>query len=302
RLHSLPNGVKDEVSDEKLYKRTNKYVLQSEDVTSVGNLTDMQYVSTAIIADAKNTPGDANVIGEYFVEGMNKEISRDSASTEVVNSGFVIYNGSVGNLVFGFQLGTYTDLAAAQADLAGTSLIYQLAEEQVYDLPNLRNLYSYDGSTTLIIEPAIEFEAIANSDGQVTIPNNSLTINYIESVQEKIVDGESISYIDAAYTEVNETTLGGLTEGKKYKVVYHYPQELTTLPELTITYPVNMAASLSDIYEIQKKLEKELGSVWITLLPLADKELSMYSIPLLTTETTTDLKNKINDILQVWKG
>lgn len=53
-----------------------------------------------------------------------------------------------------------------------------------------------------------------------------------------------------------------------------------------------------------KKLEKELGSIWITLLPLADKELTMYTLTLIpdpATVTTVDLDNKVNEILNVWR-
>jgi hypothetical protein len=154
-------------------------------------------------------------------------------------------------------------------------------------------------------EPAIRFEAIADENGQVTIPHTEYPINFIESVKEKIVDGDSISYIDASYSQVDDTTIGGLTYGKKYQVIYHYPAELTTGPEMTITYSVNIAASLQGVIEVQRRLQEELGSVWITLLPLADKELQMYMITEIATPatvTTEELGNKINEILSVWKG
>jgi hypothetical protein len=39
----------------------------------------------------------------------------------------------------------------------------------------------------------------------------------------------------------------------------------------------------------------------IALLGLADKELQMANVALLTTETTADLKNKINEVITIWK-
>jgi hypothetical protein len=153
-------------------------------------------------------------------------------------------------------------------------------------------------------EPAIRFEAIADENGQVTIPHTEYPINFIESVKEKIVDGDSISYIDASYSQVDDTTIGGLTYGKKYRIVYHYPAELTTGPIIEATYEINTAATIAGLLDVQRRLEKELGSVWVTLLPLADKELQMYAIstiPDTSTATTQELGDKINELINVWK-
>lgn len=303
-LHSLPNGTQDEITDDgKLIKRTKKYVLQASDISSLvtsWNSFDIVQITNDNWSDSVSFTAQ---YGGNIIFGQYPEITKDN-DDDPSKIGKFATNSDIAIRLY-VAKGTYADLASAQADLAGTTIIYQLAEEKPYDLIGVEDLYTFDGQTTIMWEPVIRFEAIADSNGQITIPDTNYPIDFIEKVEEKIVDENNISYIEGSYSQVDNSTIGGLTYGKKYRIVYHYPAELTTGPEMIITYPVNIAASLSDIYEIQRKLEEELGSVWITLLPLADKELGMYmiqSIEVPSSATTEDVANKINEILSVWKG
>ncbi len=311
KKNSLPNGVEDEISDDgKLVKRV------SNEITLDGSLAWEFHADDVGFKKVKVPILDTS----YLL--ANGICIKDSGVPLIVvtSSGFtwqpdIVEIGAANNYVYiaisDTDSGWAEDYIPTQADIQAYfnahpyTLIYQLAEEKVYDIPNFKDLYCYGPHTTIVIEPAIEFEQIADSNGQIIIPNSNLPINFIESVQEKIVDSESISYIDVSYSQVNTTTIGGLIYGKKYKVVYHYPWELTTIPTMTYRYPINMAATLQDVITIQQKLQKELGSVWITLLPLADKELEMYMITEIATPATAtseEIANKVNEILQVWKG
>jgi hypothetical protein len=300
-LHSLPNGVNDEVSDDgKLIKRvSDEYTLQSTDIIAVETFTtNVDVVKVQLPNDvvqfSDEVTGQINVYGRFELK-----VSEWDNATNIGK----VATGSNGYLYFIIEKGTM-DLATAQSTFAGETLIYQLAEPKIYELQGIEDLYTFDEETTFIIEPAIRFEAIADSNGQITIPHTEYPINFIESVKEKIVDGDSISYIDADYSQVDTTTIGGLSYGKKYEIIYHYPQELTTGPTIQATYPINTAATIAGLLDVQRRLQKELGSVWVTLLPLADKELRMYAlstIPDTSTATTQELGDKLNELINVWK-
>ncbi|MBZ9608625.1 phage baseplate upper protein [Clostridium estertheticum] len=77
-------------------------------------------------------------------------------------------------------------------------------------------------------------------------------------------------------------------------------------PTTKYIVPINFRATISDnnasIGEV-KTYVLELDSYTTnSLLSIADRELRMKSIELLTTETTTDLKAKINEILNIWRA
>ncbi len=303
-LHSLPNGVKDKVSDDgELIKRTKKRNdIHLQTAWSVDlELTNTIRFSKNISADATTLISRSGIlqIGDVIFNFNDNTINKDEEL-------FDIYDDIIYIRVNKSRLSTL-DSAGLEAWLqaqGSSALIYQLQTPKYYELVGVEDLYTFDGETTVIIEPAIKFEAIADSNGQIAIPNPELPIDFIESVKEKIVDGDSISYIDASYSQVDDTTIGGLTYGKKYRIVYHYPAELTTGPIIEATYEINTAATIVGLLDVQRRLEKELGSVWVTLLPLADKELQMYAIstiPDTSTATTQELGDKINELINVWK-
>lgn len=72
-------------------------------------------------------------------------------------------------------------------------------------------------------------------------------------------------------------------------------------PNVKGTYSVNTGERLTSIDGAVQAMNEQLGGVWKTLLALADRELRMKAIPLLNTNTNDDLKNKVNEILNVWR-
>jgi len=78
----------------------------------------------------------------------------------------------------------------------------------------------------------------------------------------------------------------------------------STIPTSTLDVPTNKSAQTDSNTTGIIKNNESISSLWETLLPLADKELQMYSIALIVdpaVATTTELGNKINEILGVWK-
>ncbi|WHH59172.1 hypothetical protein [Petroclostridium sp. X23] len=191
---------------------------------------------------------------------------------------------------------------------SSASLIYQLAAPVTTEIPGLNNLQAGPGYT-IIVDPAIQDHEFYN--GGIAIRNTALPIQEIESVVKvEIIDEKTevltpiVSSNIVIAGDKLSFTITGATTGEKYRYVYKYPPELTTLPTISYSYPLNIAAGYEQVLAVQKQLQKELGSVWITLLPLADKELKMYMISSIATPatvTTEELANKVNEILTVWR-
>lgn len=72
-------------------------------------------------------------------------------------------------------------------------------------------------------------------------------------------------------------------------------------PTVSLKYPSNINSRLQSVETELDRAFDNIGGIWKSLLSLADRELRMKSITLLTTETNADLKNKINEILNVWR-
>ena len=146
-LRSLPNGTKDEVKDGKLYKRTNKVALQSGNMVNiVTSFTNVDFVQITLPTDY-GTVQTSSYEGKTLVEGYPEKSFSDSTENEYTHFTSAITQ----HLDIVVPKGTYADLSAAQADLVGTSLLYQLAQEQVYDI-NITPLTCYPNGT-MIVEP-----------------------------------------------------------------------------------------------------------------------------------------------------
>lgn len=141
----------DEVSGGKLYKRTGKHVLQSGDITSLQTAAT-NYDTVAIVQEnfspACVVINNSNSPGVFRIPGFrNAGVSiTDDASFVYTYAYDTDFSGALRLLV---PKGTYADLAEAQADLSGTTLIYQLAQEpDPIDL-NLPTFNSFDKGTLI---------------------------------------------------------------------------------------------------------------------------------------------------------
>ncbi|WP_155400390.1 hypothetical protein, partial [Methanosarcina mazei] len=229
-LRSLPNGVKDEVNAEtgKKIQRTGKVILDgSEDWVQYLEDTEGDYVRGIIVSWQQDNNS------AYFAENnggaiaYNNEYNNFNIITDLGNAPSI---GTVsdGRLMLSLpktETGI-TDITSLKNYLSNNplTLIYQLAESKTYEIEGVNSIQSFDGITHVTFEPVVRFEEIADQNGEIITPYSQ--INFIESVHEKILDGEGIRYVDASYSQVDNVTVGGLTYGKKYRITYHYPKEL----------------------------------------------------------------------------
>ena len=76
---------------------------------------------------------------------------------------------------------------------------------------------------------------------------------------------------------------------------------------MTFPFAIERISQLTDLNQInanQAEISQELITLWSLLLQLADKELQMYAIPLITetmTGSQNTLKTSVNSILNAWK-
>jgi hypothetical protein len=131
-ITALPNGVKYyEVSGGNIVQRVQEYELVSGDVinyitTNTNN--DIVRLSNTNFSTYINVVNNtSNIVGDDIYTANT--IPRNSVTYDSLENVNTIWHGLVGtrNTFISFTKGTYANLAAAQADLAGTQVLYQLA-------------------------------------------------------------------------------------------------------------------------------------------------------------------------------
>ncbi|MCG8501360.1 MAG: hypothetical protein MJB12_13260, partial [Firmicutes bacterium] len=129
-------------------QRNKKYVLQSGDIAilQTGN-TNNDYVEISY-TNLSGIKIETDTVGTKM--STDRTVPRNKKSFDSIDNVWTHSFGASVWLIF-FPKGTYANLAAAQADLAGTELIYQLAQEQVYDI-NITPLRCFPNGT-MIVEP-----------------------------------------------------------------------------------------------------------------------------------------------------
>jgi len=120
--------------------------------------------------------------------------------------------------------------------------------------------------------------------GVITIPQTDYPINFVESVKEINIDESgSRTYIDVDYTHDDTTiTITNADDTKLYQVVYHYPQELTTIPESAISYVMNTKGQIvnnnSAIQQLSKHIEELDSFTTAYLLNLETRVTALESV------------------------
>jgi hypothetical protein len=177
-LNRLPNGTYDEITEDgKLIKRVREYELQESDVTSLSNFTNNQLIDINIEGTSFG-----KTTGEAILEGYIETIS---ANYDTVGFDKCFYNTSTGgtNSTYGRlriirNLGTYTTLAEAQADLAGTKILYELYEPEIIDT----------NATPLVAEPSgtvyIYVENCPQPSVELSYPSN------LGAVVDGLIEGQ----------------------------------------------------------------------------------------------------------------
>ncbi len=304
---SLPNGVKDEfnaVTGEKIQRVSNTLVVDStntfaKQTTASNSYTNVDVWGITLPNGITNATQYANI--ENFTFKSNSLAFSDSDTTKE----FAL-STTISQLFFkvpkGYteaQVKTYVSLLANSM-----SCNYHLAREVRTRIDGIESLIAHPNGT-IFVEPGIYREERFYTATGITVKDTTKPIDYIEEIWKVV--GKTYLPIDtskAVYTKGSTTfTITGAVLGEEYRYVYKTTAE-STLPTIRYSYPLNVAGSLNSIIELQARLSRELGDVWMTLLPLADKELKMYMITSISTPvsaTAEQIATKVNEIINAWK-
>lgn len=178
-LRSLPNGVKDRVYEADgqmwLEKNVEEYVLQASDWESLdtGSFSNFDALGFSIPIDSIQYGNASNFIGAIIFNSRTVAVAFYNEDTNLN----LITNAYSTTLMFvNFAKGTYANLAAAQAALAGTKIHYQLATPQLINLTeqglvdgelfSFKNGTIYNSSDTFH-SPSISFDVPTNHSAQI---------------------------------------------------------------------------------------------------------------------------------------
>lgn len=223
-----------------------------------------------------------------------------------------------GGLIYFVFSKAITTLEQAKAELAGLELWYALAtpeQEIIEPIGSLRLEQGYnciDVSTGIVYERANPVLVVADNSyviNKLSVVKSILgykTNNILALFRDKALDNnwiigkDSPSYYGGGYAYVSAAKHDSTADYKiKYEVLHEdYDSQQVSV---TLEYADNLRTSHNQLVENVASLESEVNDVWFALLPIADKEIAMQKIALLTTETTADLKAKVNEILNVWR-
>ncbi len=253
-------------------QRNKKYALQSEDVSDFDNITFSNFDIVRITAPDDYILGENGISGNYSV--LNYTEINNSSIEDIVSNANKSYNLDSSNQIrLTFPKGTYTSLAEAQADLAGTELIYQLAEEQTYELPTTP-LIAYPNGT-IIIEAAVSNASIYN-DG-ITIPESQPPVETIESIKKFGYDANGVLTIttidlsNVSVTDGRHIQIDGANNGERYEYTYQYPKELTAIPTITYSVPIDQTGQLDGLTNMVEQNANLIDTIMKQIKTLSDE-------------------------------
>ncbi|MDF2538002.1 MAG: hypothetical protein K0S76_1023 [Herbinix sp.] len=136
QLHRLPDGIVDTVEEvnnvKMLVKRAKEYVLQASDVIARHQLTEVDYYECMLPTDCTVLGASNTITKQIIVNGMSETIYQAQIPASDIGKFFTYTASGNNNLCIITAKGTYANLAAAQAALAGTKIIYPLAVPVTY--------------------------------------------------------------------------------------------------------------------------------------------------------------------------
>lgn len=221
-----------------------------------------------------------------------------------------------GGLIFFIFSKAITTLEQAKAELAGLELWYALATPEQEIIEPVGSLKLEQGYNCIDVSSGIVYEkanpVVSGSYMWVNIASLSDSIleyktkNILSMLKNGVEDIQSwtLAYTDAyGNVRIGIPIANGFDPTAIYTIKYEVLQEGYNSQQVQVMmeYADNLRTSHNQLVENVAGLESEVNDVWFALLPIADKEIAMQRIALLTTETTADLKAKVNEILNVWR-
>lgn len=255
---SLPNGVADEVDVNEGIKTKNiqEHILQSEDMANLNTILT-NYDSVSVIKPVDMAAFTSKSSGQVVSDSKQTAIGVDHInwdSPEYIDTIFASTGVSSSRIIITFPKGTYADLAAAQADLAGTVIHYQLAEPETIHLPP-QNLLSFENGTLLQehVIGEVAFYATNCPVSDVKYPIQSLDfIKKVDQTTGAMTDLDPSTAVIApdglSFTQ-SDLTVGDLVDWD-----YYYSSELSTLAEPEYTVPLaNVKSSIIRTQQLATK-------------------------------------------------
>jgi len=166
---TLPNGVKDEITDGYKVQKVKAYTLQSADITVIDVLTEWLRIGVTKPTDYIGYNNYTSYVGSLYTNDFIYTVYVDSA----VHIGKYSTTFFLFRFNFGVPLGTYANLAATKAALAGTVIYYQLATPIITEIGGNITLsveqmdfwYSvYSGDTVVFIDTVFTPEELTRTD------------------------------------------------------------------------------------------------------------------------------------------
>lgn len=245
-LNRLPNGVADTVEDGKFLQRVSDwYELKSEDIT---NVFDRTLKAQALIREILNISGNKvlgfdsnNPEGRVLFLGYS-EIAYNINSEPKINS----WGGAMQNNRIYIDLPLGTTLEQAREQLAGTKLLYQLAEPITHTLPPVGNLISHPKGS-LIKECAVGEVGFYDDGLNVTNPDLPIErLDYIRIV-DKQTGVETPLDISKAVVTAGGFTHPDISDGDLVNWDYYYPEKLSANGNVTYSYFDSRYAVMDDV-------------------------------------------------------
>lgn len=199
-FRSLPNNVSDEVVGGKVVKRVKEYTLQASDITAFNVGTNNDTVTLKKPLDFKLYNIDVHYNGEILIPNfIATTVTGDSVSNV-----WKMTSGSTTTTRLFVPRGYYSSLADAQAKLTGTTVIYQLATPQEYQLDRPLNLPIYKNGS-VIVEPTKLYPKLSYSfptnlgksiesifDSQVRIKDTQqFILSYLLDIETRLLSLET---------------------------------------------------------------------------------------------------------------
>ncbi|MCT4595709.1 MAG: S8 family serine peptidase [Anaeromicrobium sp.] len=236
-LHSFLNDIKDEIKDEKLYKRIKKLDIGVPNFSNTGTVNiDLHRFTVDRISTVKTN--------DFILDGHKFTYDPIDADNE---SKYWTYRDSLNQIYVrvpkGYSFNMYM-------------LNYQLAQPKTIKL-NTSPIIAYPNGT-LIIDHGVKNTGIYTS-GKIKVENKELPINILENVHK--ISGNAKIPVPMNKVHISPDRLSfkidGATNGELYEFVYLYDSSLGTLPSVEFSVPMNKEAQVDGNTDmIQTLIEK----------------------------------------------
>ena len=257
-LHRVPNGTQDTINPltGKKVQGINEYVLQASDVIDMTNLTYSQLISINKTTFTGSSLWTTSIDGKVFINGKTEVATSHPDTIDLVGK----FATSATSLRIFVASATYPDLAAAQADLAGTIIYYQLETPITTQLPP--QLLKSEVGGSINIEQIIEDYNFYSSG--FTIVNSSYPIDELkEVVKFNMATGEEMNISIGSCTIAGDGLSFTSTELADDDFVWcDFEYTPTgTYPTIDYTVPTTLKDQVNDNSDGVKLVDKKVNNL-----------------------------------------